>query len=86
MYVPLSNWYSTVLMYRVPFGTLMAVDWRTELTNSDQLGVVTRAYFAQRSAHTYCKDLDELTSTETLPRLSYSMISTQVLIVHWTAK
>ena len=75
-----------MLMYRVPFGMLMLIECRIELTNSDQLGVVTRAYFAQRSAHTYCIDLDELTSTETSPKLSYLMISTQVLIVHWTVK
>jgi len=37
-------------MYRVQFGMLKLSERREELTDSDQLGVVTRAYFAQRSA------------------------------------
>jgi hypothetical protein len=37
-------------MYRVQFGKLLHSGVKAELTDSDQLGVVTRAYFAQRSA------------------------------------
>lgn len=37
-------------MYRVQYGELTAPLSKVELTGRDQLGVVTRAYFAQRSA------------------------------------
>jgi hypothetical protein len=46
-------WIWILLMYRVQFGMLKLTERRDELTDSDQLGVVTRAYFAQRSAYNH---------------------------------
>ena len=44
------------LMYRVRYGKLPYSSNSAKLTDSDQLGVVTRAYFAQRSAYNYLSD------------------------------
>jgi hypothetical protein len=85
IFVCLPSRVGILLMSRDPFGMLKLTGRTAELMDSDQLGVVTRAYFAQRSAQ-LTESIDQADIIETLHKLRSWTISTQVLKAHWRAK